>query len=338
MSSFRKAGIIDVDLSHDYHPTMSYHRRAGHKNWNRKTSQRRGSYFGTYSPKSERKKYGRKESITFETEKLFKSKNYFSREKQGIHGRDILMRGLRTPTETGRRNYSSFQRQNDDIVRRNQKSTLELLHELDDCERALKSMNDDDDDDDVDVNDNQSHFVKSVSNLLSELDEVDQTLHDLDTTFRYEDTSHIEKKNERKVLRKRPSLITHQDKAKQHLSIEIRDRIFLAIATGNLRDVKQLVEEYTARRVSNAKDETGHTALEFARSLGRIQILGYLLSELLGEYPEVELSTLTHHTFYFFFCTCVCVHSYAIPRYLRSCGVDVPSKCSRSELKNDRVD
>ena len=101
---FSQAGITDEDLSHDYHPTMSYHRRADHRNWKSKTSQRRGSYFGTYTPKSrDRKNFvGREESITMQTEQLFKSRDYFLRnkeknEKEGVRGRDFLMRGLRTP-------------------------------------------------------------------------------------------------------------------------------------------------------------------------------------------------------------------------------------------------
>ena len=140
----------------------------------------------------------------------------------------------------------------------------------------------------------RSDFVKSVSNLLSELDEYDQTIRDVDTTFRYENKSPMKEKTKKiaeRTSRKRPSLITHRQKSKQHSSSEIRDRIFLAIATGNVRDVKQLVEEFTARHVAYAKDEMNHTALELARNLGRVHILGYLLSELLGEYPQVELST-----------------------------------------------
>ena len=296
---FAQAEITEEDLSHDYHPAMSYHRRADHMDWKSKTSQRRGSYFGTYTPKSrDRKNFvGREEeSITMQTEQLFKSRDYFMRnkvknKKEGVRGRDFLMRGLRTP-EKNTRYYSRDNNKEDEILaRRNQKSTLQLLSELDDCERTLRSMNErassattsrEEDGD-------RSDFVKSVSNLLSELDEYDQTIRDIDTTFRYENKSPIKEKKKimGRTRRKRPSLITHREKSKD----ETRDRIFLAIATGNVRDVKHLVEEFTARHVAYAKDETNHTALQLARNLGRVHILGYLLSELVGEYPQVELST-----------------------------------------------
>jgi len=295
--SFAHAGITDDDLSRDYHPTVSYHRRADHLNWKTKTSQRRGSYFGSYTPKrTENRKrvvVSPEESITLNSKRFFESKAYFNR---GNEGRDMLVRGIQTPP---RRDYSERNYFEVSPVERNDNNTSKLLSELDECERTLRSMSSRQGSEDESLEFESSTFVKSASHLVSELDRYEQTLRDMDTTFLRSDipTSLPSPPQNKTMKKKRRSLITHRPDLGSSSSAssntrnnEIRDRAFLAIATGNLRGVQLLVEEFDAKCVANIKDETSHTALEFARRLGRVHILGYLLSELLDKYPDLELS------------------------------------------------